>query len=77
MFNFDVSQIEWEKYLENYCIGTKQYALKEDMLRLPKAKQSLERYSATLVIWTLINQLSLLTEHVFCRAENIQRPMAK
>ncbi|KAK2178517.1 hypothetical protein NP493_540g00009 [Ridgeia piscesae] len=42
-FNFDATQIEWPSYLENYCLGTKLFALKEDMSDMPKAKQALQR----------------------------------
>jgi fatty acyl-CoA reductase len=42
-FNFDATQIDWPSYLENYCLGTKLFALKEDLSNMPKAKRALQR----------------------------------
>ena len=42
-FNFDVKSIDWTTYMENYCIGTKKYALKEDMSRIGQAKATLRK----------------------------------
>jgi len=40
-FDFDVRNIDWTRYLDNYCLGTKKYALKESMEDLPAAKQNM------------------------------------
>lgn len=42
-FNFDVRQIDWPIYLENYCLGVKKFVLKEDSKNLNKARKSLQR----------------------------------
>ncbi len=42
-FNFDMKSIDWHTYMENYCIGTKKYALKEDMTRIGKARVALRK----------------------------------
>lgn len=42
-FNFDVRQLNWAEYIENYCIGTKKYVLNEDMSGLPAARQHLRK----------------------------------
>ena len=42
-FNFDMKSIDWTTYMENYCIGTKKYALKEDMSRIGQAKATLRK----------------------------------
>uniref|UniRef100_UPI00398EB732 fatty acyl-CoA reductase 1 isoform X4 n=1 Tax=Pristiophorus japonicus TaxID=55135 RepID=UPI00398EB732 len=42
-FNFDVRQLHWPEYIENYCIGTKKYVLNEDMSGLPAARQHLKK----------------------------------
>uniref|UniRef100_A0A8C8HZY8 Fatty acyl-CoA reductase n=1 Tax=Oncorhynchus tshawytscha TaxID=74940 RepID=A0A8C8HZY8_ONCTS len=42
-FNFDVRQLNWPEYIENYCIGTKKYVLNEDMSDIPAAKQHLRK----------------------------------
>lgn len=44
MFNFDVRQLNWPEYIENYCIGTKKYVLNEDMADIPAARQHLRKY---------------------------------
>lgn len=42
-FDFDISNLDWEKYLETYVLGTRQYILKEDPKTLEKAKKQLRR----------------------------------
>jgi len=43
VFDFDVRSIDWNVYLDNWCLGTKCYALKESMDDLPKAKSKIDR----------------------------------
>lgn len=43
VFNFDVRKVDWVEYFENYVLGVKQYLLKEDMSRIPKAKEHLKK----------------------------------
>ncbi|XP_016054584.1 PREDICTED: fatty acyl-CoA reductase 2 [Miniopterus natalensis] len=43
VFNFDVRQLNWLEYIENYILGVKKYLLKEDMAGVPGAKQHLKR----------------------------------
>ncbi|XP_049638841.1 fatty acyl-CoA reductase 2-like [Suncus etruscus] len=59
VFNFDVRQLDWLEYIENYVIGVKQYLLKEDMSGIPKAKEHLKKlwnmqylFKAALVLLT-------------------------
>ncbi|XP_067131244.1 fatty acyl-CoA reductase 1-like [Centruroides vittatus] len=35
-FNFDISKLSWNKYLENYVLGTRRYVLKEDDATIPR-----------------------------------------
>ncbi|CAB1437154.1 unnamed protein product [Pleuronectes platessa] len=42
-FNFDVRQLNWPEYIDNYCIGTKKYVLNEDMADIPLARQHLRK----------------------------------
>ncbi|XP_057712053.1 fatty acyl-CoA reductase 1 isoform X2 [Corythoichthys intestinalis] len=42
-FNFDVRQLHWPEYIENYVIGTKKYVLNEDMSDIPVARQHLRK----------------------------------
>uniref|UniRef100_A0A669R1Q8 Fatty acyl-CoA reductase n=1 Tax=Phasianus colchicus TaxID=9054 RepID=A0A669R1Q8_PHACC len=42
-FNFDVRQLHWAEYMENYCMGTKKYVLNEEMSGLPAARKHLNK----------------------------------
>ncbi|CAL8339470.1 unnamed protein product [Arctogadus glacialis] len=42
-FNFDVRQLNWPEYIENYCIGTKKYVLNEEMSDIPVAQKHLRK----------------------------------
>uniref|UniRef100_A0A670XYK8 Fatty acyl-CoA reductase n=1 Tax=Pseudonaja textilis TaxID=8673 RepID=A0A670XYK8_PSETE len=44
VFNFDVRQLHWAEYMENYCMGTKKYVLNEEMSGLPAARKHLNKY---------------------------------
>jgi fatty acyl-CoA reductase len=44
ILNFgDPKLINWTKYMESYCLGTKQYVLKEELSELPRARKTLQR----------------------------------
>lgn len=43
MFNFDVKDLHWKSYIEAYCLGTKKYALKEDMTKMNKCRRELKK----------------------------------
>ena len=45
-FNFDVSLINWENYLEDYIKGTRQYFFKEDLSSMEQARRH-----QTLMFW--------------------------
>jgi len=62
-FNFDVRKLSWNSYIEGYCLGLKEFALKEDMTGLDKARAKMKRlqrlsyiFNAILVIvvWRLL-----------------------
>jgi len=42
-FDFDVRNINWDVYLQNYFLGTKTFALKETDEKLPEAKLNIAR----------------------------------
>ncbi|XP_023212310.1 fatty acyl-CoA reductase 1-like [Centruroides sculpturatus] len=42
-FNFDISKLSWDKYLENYVLGTRRYVLKEDDSTIPRSQKTLLR----------------------------------
>ncbi|MGH0176797.1 UNVERIFIED_CONTAM: hypothetical protein FKN15_075205 [Acipenser sinensis] len=43
VFNFDVRQLHWAEYMENYCMGTKKYVLNEELSGLPAARKHLNK----------------------------------
>lgn len=43
-FYLDARGLDWTKYFENYCLGTKRFVLNEDLDNLPQARQHLRRY---------------------------------
>jgi fatty acyl-CoA reductase len=43
MFYFDVRNINWQSYLENYILGIRQFTLKDDPTTLPAARTNLKR----------------------------------
>lgn len=38
IFNFDLKELNWKSYIENYCLGTKVYLMKEDAKRLDECR---------------------------------------
>ncbi|XP_076588914.1 fatty acyl-CoA reductase 1 isoform X1 [Chaetodon auriga] len=59
VFNFDVRQLHWAEYMENYCMGTKKYVLNEELSGLPAARKHLNklrniRYSFNTILVVLI-----------------------
>uniref|UniRef100_A0A8C9UKV5 Fatty acyl-CoA reductase n=1 Tax=Spermophilus dauricus TaxID=99837 RepID=A0A8C9UKV5_SPEDA len=74
VFNFDVSQLNWLEYIENYVLGVKKYILKEDMAGIPEAKQHLKRLrnihylfntALFLIIWCLLIARSQMARNMW------------
>lgn len=42
-FGFDIRQLKWKEYIEQFCMGTKIYLFKEDVANLPLARKRLRR----------------------------------
>jgi fatty acyl-CoA reductase len=42
-FYFDPRPIHWQTYLENFCMGTRKYVLKEDVCNLPTARAHIRK----------------------------------
>lgn len=40
-FQFDVSLIEWNKYVEKYVLGFREYLFKQDPSTLPKSRKNM------------------------------------
>lgn len=43
VFYVDPRSLHWPSYVENYCLGTKKYILKEDLSGLPAARAHLRK----------------------------------
>ncbi|CAG5119961.1 unnamed protein product [Candidula unifasciata] len=53
-FCFDPRNIDWKKYMLNYCLGVKQFVLKEDMAELPQARRALLRLQRIQILLKVI-----------------------
>jgi hypothetical protein len=42
-FNFDVRQINWEKYMDAYVLGVRTHLFKDDLCTVPNAKNHLKQ----------------------------------
>lgn len=43
-FSFDVKQIQWSKYIEDYVLGIRHFIFKENPNSLPAARKQLTKY---------------------------------
>uniref|UniRef100_A0A8C8IGK6 Fatty acyl-CoA reductase n=1 Tax=Oncorhynchus tshawytscha TaxID=74940 RepID=A0A8C8IGK6_ONCTS len=73
-FNFDVRQLNWAEYMENYCMGTKKYVLNEAESGLPAARKHLNKlrnirytFNAVLVvfIWRVFIARSQMARNIW------------
>ena len=69
-FNFDLKTIEWDKYIDHFCMGTKKYMLKEDVANLPAARRQIIRYVCKLFHFITITLLH--SKFTFHRLRNIR-----
>ncbi|XP_048222841.1 fatty acyl-CoA reductase 2 [Perognathus longimembris pacificus] len=74
IFNFDVRKLDWLEYTENYVLGVKKYLLKEDMARIPEARQHLRRLrnihylfntALFVIIWRLLIARSQIARNIW------------
>lgn len=42
-FTFDIRQLDWKAYTENYVLGARKFLLDEAMTTLPAARSNLKR----------------------------------
>ncbi|CAF0861131.1 unnamed protein product [Brachionus calyciflorus] len=43
MFNFDIKDLNWRSYIEQYCLGTKIFLMKEDVSNLNACRKNIEK----------------------------------
>ena len=48
-FYFDVREVDWQSYTENYVVGTKKYILNEDPDNLEQARAHLKMFANNLL----------------------------
>ncbi|XP_007941384.1 fatty acyl-CoA reductase 2 [Orycteropus afer afer] len=74
LFNFDVRHLNWMEYIENYVLGIKMYLLKEDMAKIPEAKQHFKKLrnihylfntALFLIVWRLLIARSQIARNVW------------
>lgn len=46
-FNFDITNMDWDSYMEKYMMGIRTFVLKDDPSSLPQARKKLQQ-----IIWT-------------------------
>ncbi|XP_063165445.1 fatty acyl-CoA reductase 2 [Candoia aspera] len=80
LFCFDICQLTWSEYIQNYCLGIKKYLLNEDMAGIPAAKQHLRKLKtiqyalkATLlvILWRIFVAKSEMAQNVWCFVVNL------
>jgi alcohol-forming fatty acyl-CoA reductase len=79
-FNFDISKIDWNQYMTNYCQGIKQFALNEDPSELEVARahvKKLQRISflanciLAIIIWRILVNRVPLAHHLWTSMLNL------
>lgn len=45
-----MKELHWPSYIEQFCLGTKKYVLKEDMSNMNKARHHLARFEMSIKI---------------------------
>ncbi|XP_003221419.2 fatty acyl-CoA reductase 1 isoform X2 [Anolis carolinensis] len=73
LFCFDVRQLHWSEYMENYCLGTKKYLLKEDMAGIPAAKQHLRKLRN--IQYAIKTTLLVIIWHIFIAKSQMAQNM--
>ncbi|XP_015271252.1 PREDICTED: fatty acyl-CoA reductase 1-like [Gekko japonicus] len=80
LYCFDVRQLHWSEYIENYCLGTKKYLLNEDMAGIPAAKQHLRKlrniqyaFNTTLlvIVWRVFIARSQMAQNIWYFVVNL------
>jgi len=47
LFNFDITELNWKSYIEQYCIGTKIHLMKEDITRVAACRYKIIKMKRT------------------------------
>nr|XP_012788824.1 unnamed protein product [Sorex araneus] len=71
VFNFDVRQLNWLEYIENYVVGVKKHLLKEEMSGVPKAKEHLKKLRNIQYLFN--TALVLLAWHLLVTRSQVMR----
>ncbi|KAI6187818.1 Fatty acyl-CoA reductase [Aphelenchoides besseyi] len=62
IYNFDIRQVNWDRYLFDYLMGIKIYLLQEKLEDLPKARSNLSwlkqlSIASIAIVWTIITRI--------------------
>ncbi|XP_033126302.1 fatty acyl-CoA reductase 1-like [Anneissia japonica] len=80
IFFLDVRPLHWPTYLENYCIGTKQFVLNENLSDLPAARRHIKmlrniRWTCNMIIavilWRVLIARSQLARNLWYLVTNL------
>lgn len=72
-FNFDVRRLDWHKYMENYCLGLKTYALKEDIDNLHSARHRIKQLQRASFLFNTV--LAIVTWRLALKRVKVARTM--
>ncbi|XP_047476457.1 putative fatty acyl-CoA reductase CG5065 [Penaeus chinensis] len=70
-FNFALSALHWPTYMEQYCLGTKRYVMKEELSTLPTARKHLSK------MWWIQQAWRVLVVVVAWRLVMLRSPAAR
>jgi len=72
IFNFDLKGFDWGIYIRNYCLGAKQYLLREDLALMPQCrKRNLRLKRLQNLLW--FSFVGLLIKLIFFRSFSLHR----
>ncbi|XP_062990468.1 fatty acyl-CoA reductase 2 [Elgaria multicarinata webbii] len=80
LFFFDVRELHWSEYMDNYCAGTKQYLLNEDMSGIPAARRHIRKLKTIgyvvkttllVIIWRLFIARSQMARNIWFFVVNL------
>lgn len=72
IFNFDVTNLNWSQYWRQYCIGVKQYVLREDLAHMSKCHRRNHRLKRLQnFLWFAV--VGLIVKFVFFRSIKFYR----
>ncbi|CAF1275718.1 unnamed protein product [Rotaria sordida] len=72
IFNFDVKDLDWSQYWRIYCLGAKQYLLREDLAHMPQCRKRNQRLKR-LQNFLWFTSIALIVKLVFFKSFKFHR----